>query len=151
MNQTISVKLPPEMSAIEAKLAAFQPIADTLALEHVKNAVLLESCALAEKGQLTFSREKLVETIVRSGEPEITLSLQQYTKTVRTQSLLNGLFAGIAAGLLVGAVLGMIAALELLQGIRSITRPVQNDYNNPNIPEEINMPFSRIPEKPYRP
>lgn len=112
---TQPIELPPELSAVEARLAAFRPEADAVSQEHAKTVVLLESCQLTQQGHLSLSREKLVETIVKSGEPEITLSLQQYTKTVRTHSTINGLLIGIIAGV----VLGMIAALTLVQILRA--------------------------------
>ena len=115
--ESLPIELPPELSAIEAKLASLRPQADPVAQERTKCAVLLESCELVREGQLSFSREKLVETIVRSGEPEITLSLQQYTKTVRTHSTINGLLIGVIAGV----VLGMIAALMLVQFLQPHT------------------------------
>lgn len=106
---TLPIELPPEISATEALLASFRPETDPTRKEQAKTAVLLESCQLAQQGMMTFSREKLVETIVRSGEPEITLSLQQYTKTVRIHSVLNGLLFGI----LLGGLLGVIGAFVI--------------------------------------
>ena len=114
---TQPIELPPELSAVEAKLASLRPETDPVRKEQAKTAVLLESCQLSQQGQFSLSPEKLVETIVKSGEPEITLSLQQYTKTVRTHSTLNGLLIGVIAG----AVLGMIAALALVQFLHSPT------------------------------
>ena len=111
IESTQQIELPPELSAVEAKLAALRPMADAISQERTKTAILLESCELVREGQLSFSREKLVETIVKSGEPEITLSLQQYTKTVRTHSTINGLLIGVIAG----TILGIIAALMLVQ------------------------------------
>ena len=121
---TQQIELPPELSAVEARLAAILPVADPISQERTKTVVLLESCELVRQGQLSFSREKLVETIVRSGEPEITLSLQQYTKTVRTHSTLNGLLIGVIAGV----VLGVIAALMLVQFLQPQQPIIQHNY-----------------------
>ena len=118
------IELPPELSAVEAKLAALRPVADPISQERTKTAILLESCELVREGQLSFSREKLVETIVKSGEPEITLSLQQYTKTVRTHSTINGLAIGVIAG----AILGIIAALMLVQFLHTQQPIIQHNY-----------------------
>ena len=96
---------------MEAKLASLRPQADPVALERTKCAVLLESCELVREGRLSLSREKLIETIVKSGEPEITLSLQQYTKTVRTHATLNGLLLGV----MIGTVFGVIGAVMLVR------------------------------------
>lgn len=116
---------------MEAKLASFKPLAAAAAQEHAKTVVLLESCQLAQEGSLSLSRKKLVETIVKSGEPEITLSLQQYTKTVRTYSTLNGLFFGVVLGL----VLGVFAAMLFFRLLPSTTPPpVQNHYYNAGMP-----------------
>ena len=123
------IELPPELSATEAMLASFRPETDPIRKEQAKTAVLLESCQLVQQGQLTFSREKLVETIVRSGEPEITLSLQQYTKTVRTHSTLNGLLIGVIAGTLLG-IIGTFIIVWQLQSMTSQPNPpiIQNHY-----------------------
>ena len=119
-----AIELSPELSAVEAKLAALRPVADPISQERTKTAILLESCELVREGQLSFSREKLVETIVKSGEPEITLSLQQYTKTVRTHSTINGLAIGVIAG----AILGIIAALMLVQFLHTQQPIIQHNY-----------------------
>ena len=123
------IELPPELSALEAKLASYRPLADPVAQERAKTAVLLESCELVRDGQLTLSREKLFETIVKSGEPEITLSLQQYTKTVRTHATLNGVLLGMIGGILLGVV-GAILLVRLL--MPTLTQPpvpvIQNHY-----------------------
>ena len=126
---TEPTELAPELSALEAKLASFRPVADPVAQERAKTAVLLESCELVRDGQLTFSREKLFETIVKSGEPEITLSLQQYTKTVRTYATLNGVLLGMIGGILLGIV-GAILLLRLfLPTLTQAPVPViQNHY-----------------------
>ena len=96
---------------MEAKLASLRPQADPVARERTKCAMLLESCELVREGRLSLSREKLIETIVKSGEPEITLSLQQYTKTVRTHATLNGLLLGV----MIGTVFGVIGAALLVR------------------------------------
>ena len=106
-----TLELPPELSAIEAKLASYRPVADPVTQERTKTTILLASCDLVRDGQLSLSREKLVETIVKSGEPEITLSLQQYTKTVRTHATLNGLLIGV----LIGCLLGIIGAILIVR------------------------------------
>ena len=124
IESTQQIELPPELSAVEAKLAALRPMADAISQERTKTAILLESCELVREGQLSFSREKLVETIVKSGEPEITLSLQQYTKTVRTHSTINGLLIGVIAG----AILGIIAALMLVQFFHTQQPIIQHNY-----------------------
>jgi hypothetical protein len=105
--------LSPELSAMEAKLAAFRPVAEPVVQERTKTCVLLASCDLVREGQLTLSREKLFETIVKSGEPEITLSLQQYTKTVRTHATLNGLLLGVMIGCLIG-VIGAVLLVRMV-------------------------------------
>jgi hypothetical protein len=118
--KTLPIELPPELSAMEAKLASFRPLADPMAQERTKTVVLLESCELVRDGQLTLSREKLVETIVKSGEPEITLSLQQYTKTVRAHAT----FHGVLIGTILGAVIGIIGTILLVRLLLpTVTQP----------------------------
>ena len=123
------IDLPPDLSALEAKLASFRPQADAVVQERTKTTVLLASCDLVRDGQLSLSREKLVETIVKSGEPEITLSLQQYTKTVRTHATLNGLLLGV----MIGCVLGVVGAILLVRVLLpTLTQPpvpvIQHHY-----------------------
>jgi hypothetical protein len=112
-------ELPPELSAVEAKLASFRPVADPVAQERTKTTVLLTSCELVRDGRFSLSREKLIETIVKSGEPEITLSLRQYTKTIRTHATLNGLLLGILAGVLIG----IVGTILLVRVLLPITQP----------------------------
>ncbi len=127
---TPPIELPPELSAVEALLASFRPVADAVSQERAKTTVLLESCELVREGQLSLSREKLVETIVKSGEPDITLSLQQYTKTVRTHATLHGLLIGVIAGTLLGLV-GAVLLVRLLLPVSAPASPspvIQHHY-----------------------
>ncbi|MCL2349111.1 MAG: hypothetical protein FWC50_12730 [Planctomycetaceae bacterium] len=108
------VELSPEFSAIEASLALLKPHAEVAAQEQTKTLVLLESCRLTQEGQLSLTREKLVETIVKSGEPEITLSLQQYARTIKLSSMLYGLLIGMVVGGLLG-IIGMVVLVKQFQ------------------------------------
>lgn len=128
---TQPIELPPELSAVEARLAAIRPETDAASRERTKTAVLLESCELVRQGQFSLSREKLVETIVKSGEPEITLSLQQYTKTLRTHSTLNGLLIGV----IVGIAFGLVGTLALVQLLRPPQPPVIQHHYYQNVIE----------------
>ena len=119
-------ELPPELSALEAKLASFRPVADPMSQERTKTTVLLASCELVRDGRLSLSREKLIETIVKSGEPEITLSLRQYTKNVRTHATLNGVLIGV----IVGVLIGIVGTILLVRTLLPTTQPpvIQNHY-----------------------
>ncbi len=96
------VQLENELSALEAALAAIRPKESPALKEQVKSTVLLEAARLSEAEIVPLSREKLIETIVQSGEPEITLSLQEYVKTVRTSYTVQGILIGLVLGFIVG-------------------------------------------------
>jgi hypothetical protein len=111
------ILLETELSAVEASLAAIRPKESSALKEQVKSTVLLEAARLVETEGVPLSREKLIETIVKSGEPEITLSLQEYVKTVRQSYTTQGILIGLVAGFLIG-VFGTV-------WLTSAVRPVQ--------------------------
>ena len=91
--------LSPELSALEASLASLEPQAPFGRRETVKADVLMR---LFQSPPPLFG-EKLIETIVKTGDREITLSLREYVKSAR---LIAGLY-GAAVGVLVGLLLGI--------------------------------------------
>ena len=96
MNQTIETlrtELPPELSALEASLASLEPQTLPGSRETVKANALT---------RLPLSGERLLETIVKTGEPEITLSLREYVKSQRLVAGLYGTAIGVLVGLLIG-------------------------------------------------
>ena len=113
--QPLGNEITPELSAVEASLATIRPRELPGLKERVKSNVLLEAARLAETEIVPLSREKLIETIVKSGEPEITLSLQEYVKTVRTSY--------VAQGILIGLVLGFFVGVFGTVWLHSLSRP----------------------------
>jgi hypothetical protein len=93
------LSLPPELSALEASLATLEPQVPTGSVETVKLNALIRLCETAAP----LSGEKLIETIVKTGDQEITLSLREYVKSAQ---LVAGLY-GSAIGMLVGLLLGI--------------------------------------------
>ena len=91
--------LPPELSAFEASLASLEPVVRSAGRETAKAAALLRLC----EAPPSLSGEKLIETIVKTGDREITLSLREYVKSAR---LVAGLY-GAAVGVLIGLLLGV--------------------------------------------
>lgn len=99
----------PELSAellgLEARLAQSGPKVDEATLERVKAAGLLALCQqTTRRSPDLLSGPLLAETILKSGEERITLSLRQYIRQIKFSSTL----AGFCVGVLVGAV-GIIA------------------------------------------
>ncbi|GHT40928.1 hypothetical protein FACS189443_1970 [Planctomycetales bacterium] len=109
----ITYNLPPELSALEAALGTLEPAVKSGSKEAAKSTVLLRLF----DSPPPLSGEKLIETIVRSGDQEITLSLKEYVKSARFTAGLYGAGLGIAAGLLLGLFLGV--------GMTLLLRPVQ--------------------------
>ena len=113
--------LPPELSALEASLATLEPQTLPGRCEAVKSDVLMR---LFEIGP-PLSGEKLIETIVKTGDQEITLSLREYVKSAR---LVAGLY-GVAIGAFVGLLLGVgIALLIVNVVVRQPTLPVREVF-----------------------
>jgi len=102
-----NITLSPELSAVEASLATLEPISGRR--EAVKSDALMR---LFEIGP-PLSGEKLIETIVKTGDQEITLSLREYVKSAR---LVAGLY-GAAIGAFVGLLLGVGIVLLIVNAI----------------------------------
>ena len=102
-----NITLSPELSAVEASLATLEPISGRR--EAVKSDALMR---LFEIGP-PLSGEKLIETIVKTGDQEITLSLREYVKSAR---LVAGLY-GAAIGAFVGLLLGVGIVLLIVNVI----------------------------------
>ena len=96
----------PEHYAVEAVIASLKPMVDCAALERAKTASLLEACRFPEP----LTGKKLAETIVNTGEQEITSSLTQYIKSVQISAGLGGLLAGILIGTVIGVAVAMLFA-----------------------------------------
>ena len=96
--------LPPDLSALEASLAALEPLTLPGHREAVKANALMR---LAESTP-PLTGEKLIETIVKTGDQEITLSLREHVKSARLVAGLYGAAAGVIIGLLLGVGLMML-------------------------------------------
>ena len=94
-----TLTLPPELSALEASLASLEPQVPEGSNESVK----LNALMWLFETTPPLSGERLIETIVKTGDQEITLSLREYIKSAR---LVAGLY-GIAVGALIGLLLGV--------------------------------------------
>ena len=99
MQTQTNTTLPPELSALEASLASLEPLTPSGSRENVKSAALLRLFETTPP----LTGEKLIETIVNTGDQEITVSLREYVKSAR---LIAGLY-GSAIGVLVGLLLGV--------------------------------------------
>ena len=107
--------LPPELSALEASLASLEPQTSPGSCETAKSRALLR---LFET--VPLSGERLIETIVKTGDQEITLSLREYVKSAR---LVAGLY-GAAIGVFVGMLLGVSLMLLVVKpAIREVHVP----------------------------
>jgi hypothetical protein len=94
--------LSPELSALEASLAALEPQVQSGKGEAAKSRALIR---LFESTP-PLSGEKLIETIVKTGDQEITLSLREYVKSAK---LLAGFY-----GAAIGAILGLLLGIGLM-------------------------------------
>jgi len=121
--------LPPELSALEASLATLEPQMLSGSREAAKSRALLRLFETAPP----LSGEKLIETIVKTGDQKITLSLREYVKSAR---LVAGLY-GSAIGLLAGLVLGI--ALMLL-----IVKPTVREVYHV-VPYFMQEPLTKLP------
>ncbi len=134
--------LPPELSALEASLGALAPRENADSRERTKSAVLLASCRLAEELTPPLSREKLIETIVSSGQQEITLSLREYLKSERLTASLYGALGGLLLGLLLGAGGGLLLsrlAAPPIPPVREVHYVRGIDFSH-SIPTDVFLP-----------
>ena len=123
-----NIILPPDLSALEASLGMLEPQTLPGRREAVKANALLRLFDTAPP----LSGEKLIETIVKTGDQEITVSLREYVKSAR---LVAGLY-GSAIGVLVGLLLGVgLTLLIMVNGkwlmVSEIPAPV------PQIPHHL--------------
>jgi len=115
-----SLTLPPELSALEASLATLEPRALPGSREVVKSEVLMRMFELGPP----LTGEKLIETIVKTGDQEITLSLREYVKSARLVAGLYGAAIGAVAGLLLGVGLMLLIVNQPVQPVREVYVPV---------------------------
>ena len=113
-----TLELPPELSALEASLGSLEPLTLPGSAETVKSNALLR---LFETTPLTG--EKLIETIVKTGDQEITLSLREYVKSARLIAGLYGLAIGVLVGLLLGIGLMLLVVKPAVREIHHVPVP----------------------------
>ena len=106
---TSPIGLSPELSAVEAALAAAVPQTDTAVRERMKALALLETCRMTQP-----ELPNLVESIVGAGEQGITVSLRRYVKVERFQAMV----IGIVFGLIAGAVVNLVGLAMILPYLR---------------------------------
>lgn len=93
--------LPPDLSALEARLGQFLPRLDEKRRQKLQTALLWEQCRLLEeKNSPQQRRENLVETFKMAEKEEVSLSLNQLLKSVRISAVLAGGVLGFLLGTL---------------------------------------------------
>ncbi len=128
------IQLPPHLSSLEAALSSLEPQTSPGSKESAKAAVLLR---LLDKP--TLSGEKLIETLVRSDDQEITLSLKEYVKSVRFSAGFYGVIFGVLGGSLLGLFVGVAASIFLYK-----TPAVREIYHVPYFVNEKLEPVVQI-------
>ncbi len=136
INETKTFDLTPRLSALEASLAGLEPLVEPGSREAAKSAVLLQ---LLESPP-PLSGEKLIETIVRSDDREITLSLKEYVKATRFSAGLYGTVFGVIGGLLLGLFVGIGVAAFLFRPLQP-TSPVREIHHIPYFVNDKLEPF----------
>jgi hypothetical protein len=115
--------LPPELSALEASLAALEPQTPVGSVEAVKWNALMRLCETPPP----LTGDKLIETIVKTGDQAITLSLREYVKSARLVAGLSGAVIGGFVGLLLGIALMMLI----------VNQPVREVYRVPYFVSDV--------------
>lgn len=126
MIETQTFELSPQLSALEASLAGLEPQAKPGSRETAKSAVLLQ---LLESPP-PLSGEKLIETIVKSDDQEITLSLKEYVKATRFSAGFYAATFGVIGGLLFGLFIGIGLAMFMIRPMQNVT-PVREVHHVP--------------------
>lgn len=118
------LELAPDLAAFEARLSQHAPSVSQNRLEAVKAGMLLRLCRqkLREGGAL--DGPLLAETIVKSGDERISLSLRQYVRQVKIAATCAGFLAGFLAGAVALAVLAAMLT-------RPVNVPSDNRANRP--------------------
>lgn len=99
----LKYELPPLLSAFEASLASLDPASEPESREAAKSAMLMR--LLESPPPLTG--EKLIETIVRSDDQDITFSLKEYVKSARFSAATFGVVIGLLGGVVLGLAIGV--------------------------------------------
>lgn len=136
-NENFTTDLPLELSALEAALADLAPAAaaEPGVLEEAKSTVLLRLIRYKEEFVTPLSGEKLIETIVKSGDREITLSLREYVRAAKMTAGMYGAIFGAFAGVLLGIIIGISGMIMLQNSIRTpeTIREIHNVHKEPGV------------------
>ncbi|MCL2006213.1 MAG: hypothetical protein FWG73_08640 [Planctomycetaceae bacterium] len=117
--QQLNPTLPPDLSALEASLATLEPRMPPGSREAVKANALMR---LAESSP-PLTGEKLIETIVKTGDQKITLSLREYVKSARLVAGLYGTALGLLVGLLLGIGLMLLVVKSTVREVHHVSVP----------------------------
>lgn len=142
-NETQTTELSPQHSALEAMLAGLEPSTTPGSRETAKSAALLK--LLESPPQL--SGEKLIETIVRSDDQEITLSLKEYVKSTRFSAALYAAVFGVVGGLLLGLLVGIGLMTCLVRPLQNVA-PVREVHHVPYFVNDPSLFPGSKPESP---
>ena len=107
------LELAPNLAAFEARLSQQTPSVSQSRLETVKAGMLLRLCQRKLREGNPLDGPLLAETIVKSGDERISLSLRQYVRQVKIAAICAGFLAGFLCGAAALAVLAVV-----------LTRPV---------------------------
>jgi len=138
--------LPPELSALEASLATLEPWALPGSREMVKSEALMRMFELGPP----LTGEKLIETIVKTGDQEITLSLREYVKSARLVAGLYGAAIGAVAGLLLGVGLMLLIVNQPVQPVGTTAKPKRNITDFEHYAIRKNAHFFGVFRKNYK-
>ena len=92
------LELSSELAGFEARLAQMGPTIPVERLERMKAAGLLALCRQTLRCRDPLAGGLLAETIVKSGEERVSLSLKQYVRQVKIAAILTGFCLGVVAG-----------------------------------------------------
>ena len=122
--------LPSDLAGFEARLAQKGPKIAPARLERVKAAALLTLCRISLRRRDPLAGPLLAETIVKSGDERISLSLKQYVRQVRISASL----AGFCLGVIVGAVGIVVLTAALTRPVPPPSNPAPTASQLRNIP-----------------
>lgn len=142
-NETKIFELSPQLSALEASLASLEPKTEPGRQETAKAAVLLR---LLESPP-PLSGEKLIETIVRSDDREITLSLKEYVKSAKWSAGMYGTMFGLFCGLLLGLLVGIGLAVFFFRPLQNVTPSIREVHHIPYFVNDKYEPHEVIGSK----
>lgn len=118
-----------ERTEFEVALSGLRPKVRQEALVNTQKEGLLLLCRNTKSSRKNEFDLHLAETIVQTGQQEITLSLRQYVRSVRYSALFFGILIGVLLG---GAI--MFAINEHSKGARSQQQTSASIESSGNVP-----------------